>query len=120
MSYIDILLLCLTEIVGDFGFKEFANYGGIKNFAIGTVGYIGVIFFLIKSLQGSQILLVNSAWDGLSTLIESIAAMIILGERFDDPWKYFGLFLIIIGLFFLKIPITTKNKFIFPNFFFPR
>ena len=82
MSYIDILLLCLTEIVGDFGFKEFANYGGIKNFAIGTVGYIGVIFFLIKSLQGSQILLVNSAWDGLSTLIESIAAMIILGERF--------------------------------------
>ena len=50
MSYVDIGALCLTEIIGDFGYKEFANKGGIKNFAVGTVGYVGVIYFLIKSL----------------------------------------------------------------------
>jgi multidrug transporter EmrE-like cation transporter len=117
MSYLDIGALCLTEIIGDFGYKEFANKGGIKNFAIGTVGYVGVIYFLIKSLQGSQVLLVNAAWDGFSALVESIAAIVVLGERFDDPWKYFGIFLIIAGLFFLRMPIVNENKFIFPKFF---
>ena len=31
MSYQEIISLILTEIVGDFGFKEFANKGGIIN-----------------------------------------------------------------------------------------
>jgi multidrug transporter EmrE-like cation transporter len=100
MSYQDITGLILTEIVGDFGFKQFANHGGMTSFATGTLGYVGVVYFLIRSLQGSQILLVNAVWDGLSALIESIAAFVFLGERFDDPWKYVGIALIIIGLFF--------------------
>jgi multidrug transporter EmrE-like cation transporter len=117
MSYLDLGALILTEIVGDFGYKEFADNGGIKNFLVGTTGYLGVVYFLIRSLQGSQVLLVNAAWDGLSALLESIAAMIVLGERFNDPWKYFGIFLIIIGLFFLKLPVVNEHKFIFPNLF---
>jgi multidrug transporter EmrE-like cation transporter len=117
MSYVDITLLILTEIVGDFGYKKFADNGGINNFTVGTVGYIGVIYFLIRSLQGSQVLLVNAAWDGLSALFETIAAMIVLGERFDDPLKYLGIIFIIVGLFFLKLPLVNKHKFIFPKFF---
>ena len=117
MSYQDIIPLIFTEIIGDFGYKAFANKGGLCNFITGTTGYIGVIYFLIRSLQNSQVLLVNAAWDGLSTLIESIAAIIILGERFDDPWKYFGIFLIVLGLFFLKMPLLNEKKFIFPKLF---
>ena len=40
MSYQDLIPLILIEIVGDFGYKEFANKGGLKNFMVGTVGYI--------------------------------------------------------------------------------
>lgn len=116
MSYQGILLLTLSEIIGDFGYKEFANKGGVKPFATGTIGYIGVIYFLISSLQGSQVLLVNAAWDGISALLESFAAIYVLGESFDDPLKYFGIILIIIGLFFLRMPIVSPHKFIFPNF----
>jgi hypothetical protein len=117
MSYQDIVPLVLSEIVGDFGFKEYANKGGIGNLATGTVGYIGVIYYLIHSLQGSQILLVNAVWDGLSALIESLAAILVLGERFDDPWKYVGILLIISGLFFLKVPIMRKHTFKLPEMF---
>ena len=117
MSYQDITLLILTEIIGDFGFQNFANHGGLTPFAVGITGYIGVIYFLIKSLQGSQVLLVNAAWDGFSALIESIAAIIVLGERFDDPCKYFGIVLIVTGLFFLRMPVVNEHKFIFPKFF---
>ena len=117
MSYLDIGALIFTEIVGDFGFQEFANHGGIRPFAVGITGYIGVIYYLIRSLQGSQILLVNAVWDGLSALIETVAAMVILGEYFDDPMKYVGIVFIIIGLFFLKLPLKRSKKFIFPKIF---
>lgn len=117
MSYVDISLLIVTEIIGDFGYKKFADNGGFGNFMTGTVGYIGVIYFLIRSLQGSQVLLVNAAWDGLSALFESIAAFIILGERFDDPMKYVGILFIVLGLFFLKLPLVNTHKFVFPKFF---
>jgi len=116
MSYQDIGGLIVTEIVGDFGFQYFANKGGLLFFSIGLAGYVGVLYFLIRSLQGSTILLVNGAWDGLSALIESIAAMVFLKEYFTDPMQYVGLFFIILGLFCLKLPLTRKNKFIFPSF----
>jgi multidrug transporter EmrE-like cation transporter len=116
MSYEVLVPLILTEIIGDFGYKEFSNKGGLINFAVGTSGYVGVIYYLIKSLQGSQILLINAAWDGLSALFESIAAIIFLGETFYDPLKYIGILFIIIGLFFLKIPLLNKHKFIIPRF----
>lgn len=116
MSYADVLMLTLTEIVGDFGFKSFSKHGGIQSFATGTVGYIGVIYFLIRSLQHSNVLMVNAAWDGVSALVESLAAFFILGERFHDPHKYFGIALIVIGLFFLKMPMVSRYEFIFPKF----
>ena len=61
-------------------------------------------------------LLINAAWDGLSALVESIAAIIILGEGFDDPWKYAGIGFIVLGLFLLKLPLVNHHKFIFPQF----
>jgi multidrug transporter EmrE-like cation transporter len=117
MSYQDIGALIVTEIIGDFGFQRFANEGGLKPFCVGAFGYLGVIYFLIRSLQGSKILLVNAVWDGLSALLETLAAMILLGERFEDPWKYLGIIFIIIGLFFLKIPLKRSSPFKFPKVF---
>ena len=117
MSFIDIGTLTVCEIVGDFGYQYFANGGGILPFAIGTSGYIGVVYYLIKSLQGSNILLVNGAWDGMSAIIESLAAIILLGERFDSIYQYLGLTLIISGMFFLKIPLTRNKEFRFPKIF---
>lgn len=117
MSYQDIAGLILIEIVGDFGFQKFANEGGLVPFSVGVGGYIGVVYFLIRSLQGSKILLVNAVWDGLSALLETIAAMVILGEYFEDPWKYVGIIFIILGLFFLKLPLKRPKPFIFPSIF---
>ena len=116
MSYQTLLPLVFSEIVGDFGFKKFANHGGIHNFVTGVFGYIFVIYFLIVSLQGSSILLVNAVWDALSGIVESIAAFVFLGERLDEPIKYLGIVFIFIGLIFLKIPVFKKHTFVFPKF----
>ena len=102
MSAANIALLSLAEIVGDFGFKDFARTGDLDGFAQGSVGYVGVIYFLIKSLAQGNVLYVNGMWDGSSAIFESLAAYIILGERFNNPMQYVALGLIVTGIFMLR------------------
>jgi len=116
MSLLQILAITVTEIIGDFGYNEFSKRGGIIPFAIGTIGYIGVVIFLIIALQNSTIMMVNGAWDGISGLIESAAAYIFLGERFHHKLQYVGLIMIAGGLYLLKIPIKNNKPFIMPVF----
>ena len=105
MSVYSIGLLSITEIFGDFALKKYANEGGLGFLGYGLLGYAGVIYFLVQSLKGSSVLMVNAAWDGVSAFIESLLAFLILGERFSDPNQYIGIGLIVISLFFLKIPL---------------
>ena len=111
MSLVEIIGLSLIEIVGDFSLKQYANGGKIVHLITGIMGYVGVVIMLIISLKGSTVLLVNAAWDGMSALTGSLAAFIILGERFDNYSQYIGVALIIAGLYLLKIPITRKNTY---------
>lgn len=94
-------MLSLTEVVGDFGYENYANTSNPFAFSIGSIGYIGVIYYLIKSLKGSTILYVNGMWDGISALIETLAAFFLLGERFNKLEQYIGIGLIILGLLLL-------------------
>ena len=117
MSLPQILALSAVEIVGDFAFKEFANTGGLVPFAIGSAGYVGVVIMLIAALQNSTVMMVNGAWDGISGLMESAAAYIFLGERFEHKFQYVGLILIALGLYLLKIPLKKAKKFEIPASF---
>jgi len=104
MSLSTVALMSLAEIIGDFGFKGFARAGGAAAFTQGSVGYIIVIYLLIKSLKTGNVLYVNGMWDGVSAIAESAAAYLILGERLNRPIEYFGLFIIIVGIFLLHAP----------------
>jgi multidrug transporter EmrE-like cation transporter len=115
MSIPQILTLSCVEIVGDFGLKEYANRGGIHNLAIGIVGYIGVVVSLIVALQDSTILIVNNAWDASSSILESIAAYLFLGERLENYFQYVGIFLIVLGMYLLKVPWKKTHPFHIPN-----
>jgi hypothetical protein len=41
-------------------------------------------------------------WDGVSALLEGLAAYLILGEKLNTRSQYMGLLLIIIGIFILR------------------
>ena len=115
MSMPQIFTLSLVEIVGDFALKRFANEGGLANLTVGIIGYIGVIVLLIISLQGSTVLLVNNAWDGMSALMESFAAYFILGERLKHNSQYVGIILIMLGVYLLNVPWIKDKYFTTPQ-----
>ena len=102
MSVANIVMLSLFEILGDFQFKFFARQGKLANFGGGLVGYSGVIYFLIAALKQGNVLWVNGMWDGVSGVIESLAAFLILGERFNNWFQYLGLAMITTGLVLLR------------------
>ena len=102
MSLIRIGILSLFEIFGDFMLKDFATTGLTSKLCLGIIGYIGVVISLIWSFKTGNVMAVNGLWDGMSTIIESLAAYIILGNRLENPYQYFGLGIIILGVFMLK------------------
>jgi len=104
MSLKTIALLSLAEIVGDFGFKGFARTGTTGALAQGSLGYVAVAYFLIQALKTGNVLYVNGMWDGISAILESVAAYLILGERLQGPIQYAGLAVIIMGILMLHAP----------------
>jgi len=115
MTLLHVLALSLIEIVGDSALKFYANHQGIFYLGVGIAAYIGIVIMLIITLQGSTLLMVNNAWDGTSSLLGSLYAYFVLGERFDNYLQYCGIVFIIIGLYLLKIPLTKDHPFHIPK-----
>lgn len=102
MSDLNLFILSIAEIFGDFKFKDYARLGGASNFVQGLIGYAGVIYFLIRSLRQGNVMYVNGMWDGVSAVLETIAAYVLLGERLNTGYQYLGLGMLIAGLFILR------------------
>ena len=56
MSSLDIFLLAVSEIFGDFKIKDYARNGNPTDLFSGISSYGFVIFYLIKSLRNGNIL----------------------------------------------------------------
>ena len=102
IGFINIILLCFVEVYGDFALRFYAQTNSLKWLGHGIAGYVGVVYFLIQSLRFNNVLYVNGLWDGMSGVLESIAAYVILGDRLKKPVEYAGLVLIIAGVFLLR------------------
>jgi multidrug transporter EmrE-like cation transporter len=108
MSVFRVTILSLLEVFGDFMLKDYSTTGLVSKLGLGVVGYIGVVAALIWSFQSGNVLLVNGMWDGMSSLIESVLAYVILGDRLANPYQYFGLVMTMIGVYMLKYTPSSK------------
>jgi len=102
MAFLDIVTLSLVEMFGDFNLVWYAQTNQIEFLYKGILGYIGVVYFLVQALRGGNLLYVNGMWDSLSTVFNSLAAFILLGDRLKTNSQYLGLMLIIVGIYMLK------------------
>jgi multidrug transporter EmrE-like cation transporter len=101
-SLSSIFFLSVVEIYGDFALRFYAQTNNLTYHFHGITGYAGVVFFLIQSLRHGNVLYVNGMWDGMSGILESAAAYIVLGDRLEKPIQYVGLVLTVVGIFLLK------------------
>jgi multidrug transporter EmrE-like cation transporter len=102
MSLSDLVALSAIEVFGDFNLRWYAETNQPTYLGYGVLGYVGVIFFLIKCLRSGNVLYVNGMWDGISGVLESFAAYVVLGDRLDKPGQYLGLLMTIAGVYLLR------------------
>jgi multidrug transporter EmrE-like cation transporter len=102
-GFIDILTLSAVEIYGDFNLRYYAQDNTWSSLGKGILGYIGVVYFLIRSLRSNNVLYVNGLWDGISGVMESLAAYYYLGDRLSSNQQYVGLLLTIAGVALMKL-----------------
>jgi multidrug transporter EmrE-like cation transporter len=100
---VNIVILTLFEIFGDFQIQQYVKTNEYEPLLYGIFGYIGVVIYLVKSLREINVLYLNLLWDGISAILETIAAMVILGQRFDSYTHILGAFFIISGLFIIRL-----------------
>lgn len=103
-----IILISVVEFIGDANLKFFAR-NGLKydHLLYGSIAYIFVVLLLIYTLKFTNVIYINGMWDGISAIVESVLAIILLKEKLSNKYQYLGLGLIISGIFLLntgKIP----------------
>ena len=102
-----VVALSAIEVYGDFALRFYAQTNKLYWLAHGIIGYAGVVVLLIQAFRFKNVLYVNGMWDGVSAIIESSAAFILLGDRFQKTSEYVGLILIIIGVVLMKNGFPT-------------
>ena len=107
VGFLYIIALSAVEVYGDFALRFYAQTNKITWLAHGLVGYAGVIALLVMSFKYNNVLYVNGMWDGVSGVIESVAAYVILGDRLKKTSQYLGIALIISGVALLKDGFPT-------------
>jgi multidrug transporter EmrE-like cation transporter len=102
MSLSDLVTLSAIEVFGDFNLRWYAESNRPLYLGYGLLGYAGVVVYLIKCLRTGNVLYVNGMWDGISGVIEGLAAYVVLGDRLDKPGQYLGLLLTTVGIYLLR------------------
>ena len=97
-----VVVLSAIEIYGDFSLRFYAQTRQLGWLFHGILGYAGVVYFLIQSFRFKNVLYVNGMWAGVSTLLVSLAAFVVLGDRLEKTSEYTGLILILVGVYLLK------------------
>lgn len=110
MTLANVLLMTVSEIFGNANFKHYAGGTGHQgHLAGGFVGYVGVMYFLIKSFSGASMLWVGAMWEGMITILGSAYAFFILGERFDSWIQYAGLLLGLVAMCMVHVGGAHRN-----------
>lgn len=97
-----VVVLSAIEIYGDFALRFYAQTNKVSWLVQGLAGYAGVIYYLIQSFRYKNVLYVNGMWAGVSTLLVSLAAFVVLGDRLEKTSEYTGLIMILVGVYLLK------------------
>lgn len=103
-----VVLLVLVETFANVNLRWFAQTNVFNYLVQGIVGYIGVVFFMLKSLTSANLLYVNGLWDGVSAIVVSLTSYFLLGERLESGEEYIGLILILAGMLFMTLGKNAK------------
>lgn len=106
---ITIIVLSLIEFLGDASLKLYNKGGGNMYLLSGTSAYALIVLGVIYTLKYSNVAYMNLLWDGMSILIETGLAMLLLHETLSNSAQYTGAIFLIIGVVLMNIGKIPTN-----------
>ena len=98
-----IIVISLVEYIGDSNLKTYArDKTNFNSLIVGSITYIIIVVLLIVTLKYTNVIFINGMWDGISAIVESFLAIVLLKERLVNKTQYMGLIMIIMGIFALN------------------
>ena len=98
MTILNVCLMTLVEIFGNFNIQNYAKSNKTRDLLLGILGYVGVIYFLTRSFNHGNMLWVSAMWEGMIIVFGSAFAYFYLEERFHHPVQYLGILLGILAM----------------------
>jgi hypothetical protein len=98
MTVLNVCLMSCAEIFANSHLQKYAGNKVLRNLLLGILGYVGVLFFLIKSFGHGNMLWVTTMWEGMIIVLSASFAYFYLGERFSHPVQYLGIILGILAM----------------------
>jgi multidrug transporter EmrE-like cation transporter len=98
-----VTLMSFVEFIGNMSFKTYARSNELNYLIIGAVAYFLMVKLLIETLRTSNLMYANGMWDGVSTILETVLAFILLRETLSNGYQWSGLGFIIVGTFLLNV-----------------
>ena len=99
MSLLHVFAMSCAEIYGNTNFKLFTESNHRSHLFQGVLGYMGVMYFLIKALMTGGLMYVSIIWEAMITVLGAIVAYFYFNERFEHWLQYFGVVLALIAMF---------------------
>jgi multidrug transporter EmrE-like cation transporter len=103
-----IILLSLTEFVGDANFKIYSRTSQFGNLVMGILAYIVLVKILIEALKQHNLIITNGMWNAIQTITQTVLAYFILKERLTNWQQWAGLGSIVFGVIFLNYGTLPK------------
>jgi multidrug transporter EmrE-like cation transporter len=99
MSLAHVLAMSVAETFGNVHLKNFAASNNHHNLFCGIAGYCGVLYFLVRSFAlGGSLLWVATMLEAGITLMGTLFAFFVLGERFKHPIQYIGVLFCVLAI----------------------
>ena len=111
MGYLYLILTIICEVVAMIFMKKSAGFQSTFYTSIAFIFYALVFIFLTLALKNLQMGIANALWAGSSTVLISLAGIILFKEKMN-PTQIIFLGMIVVGLiglhYFEKMPTDLK------------
>ena len=109
MTILNVLMMTLSELVGNTHLKWFADNGRHGHLAMGMLAYIGVIFFLVRSFGSQSMMWTCIMWEAMIVIGGALTAYVVFGEKFNHWIQWVGILLALAAAFCVNNECDPKG-----------
>ena len=109
MTVLNVLMMTISELIGNTHLKWFADHGRQRNLVFGMLAYLGVIYFLVKSLGSKSMMWTCIMWEAMIVIGGAITAYVIFGEKFNHWIQWLGILFALAAAVCVNYECDTKD-----------